>query len=94
MLVRVSGRSVLRVGRVLAACWPCVGRVLAACWPRGMQLLPARADFFLKQPLVPGSFAAWGRTVFYQKSDFFEEATCPGQLRCLRQNFFSEFRFF
>ena len=45
--------------------------------------------FFLNKPLVPGSFAAWGRT-FSQKSDVFEQATCPGQLRCLGQNFFSE----
>ena len=41
---------------------------------------------FLKKPLLPGSFAAWGRT-FSRKSMFFEEATCPGQLRCLGQNF-------
>ena len=47
----------------------------------------------LKKPLVPGSFAAWGRT-FSQKSTFFEEATCPGQLRCPGQNFFSEIGLF
>ena len=43
----------------------------------------------LNKPLVPGSFAAWGRTVS-QKSDFFEQATCPRQLRCLGQIFFSK----
>ena len=49
---------------------------------------------FFNKPLVPGSFAAWGR-LFSQKSDFFsEQATCPGQLRCLGQNFFSEIGLF
>ena len=47
----------------------------------------------MKKPLVPGSFAAWGRTVS-RKLTFFEEATCPGQLRCLGQNFFSKYDIF
>ena len=43
-------------------------------------------------PLVPGSFAAWGRT-FARKSDlFFEETTWPGQRSCPGQNFFPEIR--
>ena len=42
---------------------------------------------FLNKPLVPGSFAARGRTCS-QNMTFFEEATCPRQLRCLGQNFF------
>ena len=58
----------------------------------GAELL-AENVFFLKKPLVPGSFAAWGRT-FSQKTCFFEEATCPGQLRCLGQNSFSEIGLF
>ena len=46
---------------------------------------------FLKKPLVPGSFAAWGRTFFSQKIDFFfDETTCPGQLRCLGQDIFQK----
>ena len=55
--------------------------------------LSAENDFFLKKPLVPGSFAAWGRT-FCRKLTFFEEATCPRQLRCLGQNFLSKLRLF
>ena len=43
---------------------------------------------FLKKPLVPGSFAAWGR-FFPRKSISFEEGTRPRQLRCLGQNFCS-----
>ena len=43
----------------------------------------------LNKPLVRGSFAAWGKT-FLQKSDFFKQATCPGQLRCLGQNFWQK----
>ena len=54
----------------------------------GAELFPGNR-LFLKKPLVPGSFAAWGRT-FSRKSTFFEEATCPGQLRCLGQNLFSK----
>ena len=42
------------------------------------------------KPLVPGSFAARGRT-FGRKSFFVEEASCPGQLRCLGQDFFSKY---
>ena len=45
--------------------------------------------FFLNKALAQGSCAAWGRTVS-QKPDFFEEATCPGQLRCLGQNLFQK----
>ena len=47
-----------------------------------------KIDFSLKKQLVPGSFAAWGRT-FSRISTFLEEATCPKQLRCLGQNFSS-----
>ena len=43
--------------------------------------------FFYKKQLVLASFAAWGIT-FGRKSIVFEEATCPGQLRCLGQMFF------
>ena len=50
--------------------------------------LSSQKLFFLKNSLVRGSCAAWGRT-FAQKSLFFEEATCLGQLRCLGQVFFS-----
>ena len=39
------------------------------------------------KPLAPGSFAAWGRIVG-RNLTFLEEATCPGQLRCLGQNLF------
>ena len=44
---------------------------------------------FLKRPLVPGSFAARGR-FFLRNRTSFEQATCPGQLRCLGQNCFSK----
>ena len=50
--------------------------------------------FCLKKPLVPGSFAAWGRTFFSRNSIFLEETTCPGQLRCLGQNFSQKICFF
>ena len=43
--------------------------------------------FLLKKSLIPGSLAAWGRT-FLLKVSFFEQTTCPGQLRCLGQNVF------
>ena len=43
--------------------------------------------FFWMKPLIPDSFASWGRIVS-QKSDFFELATCPRQLRGLGQNLF------
>ena len=46
--------------------------------------------FFLNKPLVPGSFAAWGRFVLSRVRLLFEQVTCPGQLRCLGQNFFSK----
>ena len=59
----------------------------AASLPGARLFLKKR--LFLNQPLVPGSFAAWGRTVS-QKLFFFEHATCPGQLRCLGQNFSSK----
>ena len=84
VLVRVNGRAVLRAGRVLAA-------VSAACWPRGNCCQPG-PTFFLKQALVPGSFAAWGRLFFLRNPTIFEDATCPGQLRCPGLNFFSEIR--
>ena len=93
VLVRVSGRAMLRAGRVLAACWLRVGRVLAACWPRGNCCQPGPTFFggaatcpgqlrclgqnlfseirpFLKKPLVPGSFAAWGRTCSHKSASF------------------------
>ena len=35
-----------------------------------------------------------GAELFSGYSCFFEEITCPGQLRCLGQNLFSEFRLF
>ena len=70
--------------------------------------------FVLNKPRVPGSFAAWGRTVsrnmtYFSRSHlsratslpgaepfliFFEQATCPRQLRCLGQNFFSKLGLF
>ena len=59
----------------------------------GAELLP-EIDFFLKKPLVPGSFAAWSRTFGRKLICVFEEATCPGQLRCLGQNFFLKNVFF
>ena len=49
-------------------------------------------DFWGKEPLAPGSFAAWGR-LFPEKLVFGERATGPGQLRCLGQNFFQKFHF-
>ena len=49
--------------------------------------LVLRKRFFGNKQLVPGSFAARGRT-FSQTSDlFFEQATCPRQPRCLGQIF-------
>ena len=48
---------------------------------------------FLNKPLVPGSFAAWGRTFLRNRISVFEQATCPGQLRCLGQNVFSKNEF-
>ena len=38
----------------------------------------------MSKPLVPGRFAAWGRT-FSQHSDFFWKKPLLGQLRCLGQ---------
>ena len=90
--------------------------VSRAASPPGAELFPGNL-LFLKKPLVPGSFAAWGRTfsskstfvlkkprvrgssaawgrVFSINFIFFEEATCPGQLRCPGQNFFSKKRAF
>ena len=60
----------------------------------GQNFFSKTTFFCSNKPLVPGSFAAWGRT-FSQKSDFlFEEATCPGQLRCLGQIFLRNPTFF
>ena len=59
----------------------------------GAERFPRNLTFFLNKPLVPGSFAAWGRT-FSQNMTFFEQATCPGQLRCLGQNCFSKYDLF
>ena len=54
---------------------------------RSAPLAAAVVRFLTTEPLVRGSCAAWGRT-FIQKSDLFlEEATCPGQRRCLGQIF-------
>ena len=52
----------------------------------GAELVLRNPTFFFNEPLVPGSFTAWGRT--FSQNMFFEEATCPRQLRCLGQNFF------
>ena len=43
------------------------------------------------EPLVQGSRAAWGRIVSQKSDFFFEQATCPGQLRCQGQNFSSKY---
>ena len=48
----------------------------------------SRKSIFLNKPLVPGSFAAWGQIFSQNMLFFFEQATCPGQLRCLGQNLF------
>ena len=87
-----------------------VVRFLAALLPGG-RAFSRKSDFFLNKPLLPGSFADWGRTFSRQFSvlrrnhlsraaslpgaelvlenlTFFEQATCPGQLRCLGQIFF------
>ena len=61
-----------------------------AAWGRTFLFYQNMICFFLNKPLVPSNFAAWGRTVSSRKH-FFEQATCPGQLRCLGQNFFSFF---
>ena len=61
----------------------------AAALP-GAELFLRISTFLLNKPLVPGSFAAWGRTFFSKYDIFFEHATCPGQLRCQGQNFFSK----
>ena len=54
----------------------------------GAAALP-RADFFLRNPYFLKKPLVWGIT-YSQKFVFFEEATCPRQLRCLGQNLFSE----
>ena len=60
----------------------------------GAVALPG-ADFlseiclFMKNPLVKAA-ALPGAELFLRNLSFLEEATCPGQLRCLGQNFFSE----
>ena len=59
----------------------------AASLPVGPNFL--QKIVFLKKPLVPGSFAAWGRTCS-QKRTCFEQATYPGQLRCLGRNLCSK----
>ena len=71
----------------------CTFRISGTPVRRTRRELLAEIDFFLKKPLVPGSFAAWDRT-FSRKLTFFGEATCPGQLRCLGQNFSQEIIFF
>ena len=47
----------------------------------------SKACFFWKKPLVPGSCAAWGRTV-PRIPTCFEETICPGQLLCLEHHVF------
>ena len=49
--------------------------------------------FLATEPLVRGSCAARGRTSTQKYDLFYEEATCPGQLRCLGQNFFQKIVF-
>ena len=56
----------------------------------GAERFPENRLFFVKKPLVPGSFAAWGRFLSQIRIFFVEEATCPGQLRCLGQHSFSK----
>ena len=48
-----------------------------------------KSELFLKKALVWGSCAAGGNFVQKKTYFFFEQATCPGQLRCLGQ-FFSQ----
>ena len=61
----------------------------SAAWGRTFS---QNQTFLLNKPLVPGSFAAWGGT--FAQFFFCEQATCPGQLRCLGQNCFFFFFFF
>ena len=56
-------------------------------------LAAAVVRFLATEPLVRGSFAAWG-IFFLRNPTFFEESTWPGQLRCLGQNFLSKMTFF
>ena len=61
---------------------------------RSAPLAATVVRFLATEPLVRGSFAAWGRTSSQKSDFFFEQATCPRQLRCLGQNFFSKIRVF
>ena len=65
------------------------GHLSQAASQPGAELVLKNRTCFLKKQLVPGSFAAWGRT-FIEIQTFWKEATCPGQLRCLGQSFFSQ----
>ena len=60
----------------------------------GAELFTEIQFLFWKKPLVRGNFAAWGRTFFLKMCFFLEQATCPGQLRCLRQNVSQNITFF
>ena len=57
----------------------------AAALP-GAEVFP-ETDLFLKKPLVPGSFAAWGRT-FFEKIDFFlKKPLVPGSFAAWGRTF-------
>ena len=49
---------------------------------------------FSRPSRLSGAAALPGADCFSQKSILFEEATCPGQLRCLGQNFWQKIDFF
>ena len=56
---------------------------------RSAPLAAVVVRFLAIEPLVRAA-ALPGVELFSQKSDFCEQATCPGQLRCLGQNSFSK----
>ena len=56
-----------------------------AAWGRTFS---QNSDLFLNMPLVWGNCAARG--IFFPESVFFEEITCPGQLRCQGQILFQK----
>ena len=68
---------------VLVRVGPRVRACRVACWSRVGRVLAACWLRVGRVVIVAGP----GRL-------FFEAATCPGQLRCLGQNFFSEIHFF
>ena len=55
---------------------------------------PQRLFAFSRPSHLSGAAALPGVELFLKNPTFFEQATCPGQLRCLGQNFFSEIRLF